>query len=176
MKVCMYCNATEGNPHGPFGCPADPATQKHLIEKFGPMAAIGNPYIEKVDPPFNGEIRPWGGFQILAENRESAPFWKLKRIVVNANESLSLQKHDHRTEFWMATKGTGIAWVEYGQDLLNCGFGVTSGRNVLHIPLGARHRVQALDQGLEFFELATSDARPIDESDITRYEDKYGRV
>lgn len=176
--VCMYCGASDEQPHGPFGCPADPESQKRLIEKFGPMAAIGNPYQEQKPNP-NRTDRPWGHFEILAENRTTAPFWKLKKIVVNPNQALSLQSHEHRTEFWFVSKGSG--------DILNGLKGTYWAVNprkleadgdikMMVIREKSIHRITAGSEGCEFLEFAFSTTHPIDESDITRYEDNYGRV
>ena len=42
------------------------------------------------------EARPWGGFYVLA----SGPGWQVKKLVINAHSSISLQYHEYRTEFW----------------------------------------------------------------------------
>jgi len=41
------------------------------------------------------------------------------------------------------------------------------------IKIGSKHRMQAGSDGMEVLEIALGD---FDESDIVRYEDKYGRV
>lgn len=178
MKVCMYCGASDEQPHGPFGCPADPETQKHLIEKFGPMAAIGDPYKE-TGPTLNSEVRPWGKFEILAENCTSSPFWKLKKITVNPNQALSLQSHKYRTEFWFVNRGSGMIingmkdtyWAKNPREL-----SATGDIKMMVIPAEAVHRITAGPEGIEFLEFAFSITHPIDENDITRYEDRYGRA
>ena len=46
--------------------------------------------------------RPWGSYDCLEEGAR----FQVKRIVVNPNASLSLQKHVHRSEHWIVVKGT----------------------------------------------------------------------
>ncbi|MBI5747073.1 MAG: mannose-1-phosphate guanylyltransferase/mannose-6-phosphate isomerase, partial [Nitrospirae bacterium] len=46
--------------------------------------------------------RPWGNYTIL----EEGPRYKIKRIVVNSNQKLSLQMHYHRSEHWVVVRGT----------------------------------------------------------------------
>ena len=46
--------------------------------------------------------RPWGSYTVLEESER----YKIKRIVVNSGERLSLQMHYHRSEHWVVVKGT----------------------------------------------------------------------
>lgn len=45
--------------------------------------------------------RPWGSYTVL----EDGPRYKIKRIVVNRGERLSLQMHYHRSEHWVVIRG-----------------------------------------------------------------------
>ena len=46
--------------------------------------------------------RPWGWFEILAtQNR-----FQVKRIMVSPGAALSLQSHNHRSEYWIVVEGT----------------------------------------------------------------------
>jgi mannose-6-phosphate isomerase-like protein (cupin superfamily) len=123
----------------------------------------------------NRTDRPWGYFEILAENKETPPYWKLKKIVINPGQSISLQSHNNRDEIWKITSGTGIKNLKaengiWYQNSANPG-------DVFHIVAKEKHMISALEKKpLEFLELATSLTRPIDEEDIIRFEDKYGRV
>src|SRR5918995_1595335 len=47
------------------------------------------------------ENRPWGKFEKFHENENCT----VKLIYVNANSRLSLQYHQHRSEFWKIVKG-----------------------------------------------------------------------
>ena len=48
--------------------------------------------------------KPWGVYMILLET----PYTKVKKIVVNPNQKLSLQYHNHRSEVWTIVKGDGV--------------------------------------------------------------------
>ena len=179
MNYCTHCGSSEEEGHVAF-CPAEPNNQRHLIEKFGPMAILGNTFEPGIPVPSLVTVRPWGTFEILSENSSVAPYWKLKKIIVNANQSLSLQSHKHRTEFWYASKGSGkllngykdTHWSVTPRDFKADDLG--SGMTI--IPPECLHRLTAGSEGCEFLEFAFSNTHPIDENDITRYEDQYGRV
>ena len=47
-------------------------------------------------------IRPWGWYDSIDEGDR----FKVKRIQVKPEASLSLQKHHHRAEHWIVVKGT----------------------------------------------------------------------
>src|SRR5262249_35789756 len=46
-------------------------------------------------------MRPWGSYTVL----EEGACFKVKRIVVKPEASLSLQKHRHRSEHWVIISG-----------------------------------------------------------------------
>lgn len=46
-------------------------------------------------------IRPWGYYRVLHE----VPGCKVKELTVEPKQSLSMQKHKHRTEYWVVTEG-----------------------------------------------------------------------
>jgi len=45
--------------------------------------------------------RPWGYYRVLHEVSGT----KVKELTVEPNQSLSMQRHQHRTEFWLVTEG-----------------------------------------------------------------------
>lgn len=109
------------------------------------------------------EDRPWGYFRRFAENAKST----VKIITVNPGESLSLQSHALRAEFWHVLSGTGIVEID--------GIAHKAAKgNEFTIPVGTKHRLSA-DEGCPFevLEIATGD---FGEQDIVRYEDEYGRA
>lgn len=106
--------------------------------------------------------RPWGKFDQFTHNE----FSTVKIISVNPDESLSLQSHTRRSEFWRIIKGNGV--VEIGDIKYN-----VKEDDEKNIPIGVKHRATAGPLGLVFLEIASGDFR---EEDFTRYEDKYGRV
>lgn len=107
------------------------------------------------------EERPWGNFRQFTHNTSST----VKIITVKANEILSLQSHQKRSEFWHVLTGTGFFQIE---DKV---YNVKEG-DEYNILQGVKHRISAGPLGMEVLEIAIGD---FDEEDIIRYEDKYGR-
>ncbi len=108
------------------------------------------------------EERPWGNFRQFTHNENST----VKIITVKSLEVLSLQSHTKRSEFWKVVAGSGFVDIDGVRHEAKEG-------DEFEIPLGAKHRMGAGENGLKIVEIATGD---FDESDIVRYEDKYGRA
>ena len=106
--------------------------------------------------------RPWGNFRQFTRNSPST----VKIITVNPNESLSLQSHAKRGEFWRVLTGSGSFVI--GDDTYTVSVG-----DEYAVPMGAKHRMKSGVDGMSVLEIATGD---FDEEDIIRYEDKYGRA
>jgi len=47
--------------------------------------------------------RPWGYYRVLHDVNQA----KVKELTLKPGASISYQRHDHRSEFWMVTEGTG---------------------------------------------------------------------
>ncbi len=108
--------------------------------------------------------RPWGTYTVLDEGFG----FKIKRIEVKPGGSLSLQLHHRRTEHWVVVRG--IAHVTCGDRV----YDVPPGESTF-IPVETRHRLENRGtEALAIIEVACGDY--IDESDIVRFDDKYGRV
>jgi mannose-1-phosphate guanylyltransferase/mannose-6-phosphate isomerase len=107
--------------------------------------------------------RPWGSYTVL----QSGPGFKIKRIEVRAGGRLSLQSHKHRSEHWVVVAGVATATIDARESAL--------GRNEsIYVPIGSRHRLENRgDEPLHIIEVQVGDR--VDEDDITRYEDIYGR-
>lgn len=113
--------------------------------------------------PGEGERRPWGSWEVLAIGVGYA----VKRIVVDPGQRLSLQYHHHRAERWTIVSGLGE--VQIDEQL----FGVAAGDHV-HIPILARHRLR--NHGSEPLILVEVQmGELVDEADIVRLSDDYGR-
>ena len=108
------------------------------------------------------EKRPWGEFVQFTKNTPST----VKIITVKAGESLSLQKHGNRAEFWRVISGVGS--IEIGDDSFSA-----KQNDEYFVPRGTTHRMSAGTAPLIVLEIAFGD---FDESDIERLEDRYGRV
>lgn len=52
--------------------------------------------------------RPWGYYRVLYET----PNTKVKELTVNPGQSLSMQKHEHRNEYWHVVEGQGVVYEE----------------------------------------------------------------
>jgi len=46
--------------------------------------------------------RPWGYYRVLHE----VPGMKVKELTINPGKSLSMQKHNHRSEYWIVSEGS----------------------------------------------------------------------
>lgn len=107
------------------------------------------------------ENRPWGFFRKFCENTKVS----VKIITVNPKQSLSLQMHNKREEFWRVLKGKGIAEVD-GKKIK-----IKSGDEIV-IPIKTKHRLTAGLVKLEILEISFGE---FVEDDIVRYEDIYNR-
>lgn len=108
--------------------------------------------------------RPWGGYTVLEEGRH----FKIKSIVVKPHQKLSLQMHQHRSEHWVVVCGT--ATVTNGDNV----FKVETNQST-YIPAGHKHRLENnTDDDLVLIEVQTGHI--VDESDIIRFDDVYGRA
>lgn len=108
------------------------------------------------------EERPWGTFRQFTHNSPST----VKIITIKPNEAFSLQSHNKRAEFWHVVKGTGK--VELNDEIFDAKIG-----DEYEVGLEVKHRITAGVDGITILEIAEGD---FDESDIIRYQDKYGRA
>ena len=109
------------------------------------------------------EQRPWGSFKVLHEG----PGFKVKEIVVAPGGRLSLQSHRHRAEHWVVVAGTARITVD--DEVL-----VLGPNQSVHIPLGARHRMENPgERPMHLIEVQCG--AYLGEDDIIRYDDVYGR-
>lgn len=107
--------------------------------------------------------RPWGWYDSIDEGGR----FKVKRIQVNPQASLSLQKHHHRAEHWIVV--TGTAEITNGDKVLT----LTENQST-YIPLGEVHRLANPGSiPLEIIEVQSGSY--LGEDDIVRFEDTYGR-
>ena len=92
----------------------------------------------------------------------------IKELNVKPNGILSLQKHYHRSEHWVITKGKPII-------TLNKKIFQKKKNETIYIPKGAVHRIRNSNkQSVKIMEAQLGTI--LKESDIVRYEDIYGRV
>lgn len=107
--------------------------------------------------------RPWGYFTTLCQG----PGFKVKRLVVRPGESLSLQSHEHRSEYWAVIRGR--AQVTNDSETFTL-----KPNESTFISIGAVHRLaNPYSNELEVLEVQIGSY--LEEDDIRRYRDCYGR-
>ncbi len=112
---------------------------------------------------FPKDYRPWGWFEVLS----SSEFYKVKKIFVNPNASLSLQSHKFRSEHWVVVEGLAEVTINENIKVLSKG-------ESIFIPVGSKHRLHNPKKNyLVIIEIQTGTY--FGEDDIIRYEDNYGR-
>jgi mannose-1-phosphate guanylyltransferase/mannose-6-phosphate isomerase len=108
--------------------------------------------------------RPWGWYQTM----DLGPRFRVKRILVHPGRKLSLQRHHHRAEHWIAVRGTVEVTRDHEVTLLR-------ENESIYLPLGCVHRLS--NPGLipaEIVEVQTG--AYLEEDDIVRIEDDFGRL
>ena len=108
------------------------------------------------------EERPWGNFERFTLNEKTT----VKIVTVNEGESISLQTHENRDEFWRVLKGSGVIRIGDTDSEAHEG-------SAFFCKRGSEHRVTGGTGGTVFLEIAFGDFA---ESDIKRLEDRYGRT
>ncbi len=108
------------------------------------------------------EERPWGSFQQFTYNEQGT----VKILEVQPHQSLSLQYHHYREEFWKVLKGQGKITI---------GETVHTGEegDEFFIERGQQHRISTEDQPLQVLEISFGE---FDENDEVRLEDSYRRI
>ena len=109
------------------------------------------------------EQRPWGWYDVIDQGNR----YKVKSIEVNPNASLSLQKHLHRAEHWVVVEGT--AQIEVDGKIT-----IIKEDESTYIPLGSKHRLSNPGKiPLRIIEVQSGSY--LEEDDIERFDDNYGR-
>lgn len=107
--------------------------------------------------------RPWGEYKVI----ENSKNFKIKLITVNPKQSLSLQLHNHRSEHWIVVDGV----ASITKDKFN--FELKTNESTF-IKAQQKHSLaNQTDKTLKVIEVATGSI--IEESDIVRFTDIYGR-
>ncbi len=108
--------------------------------------------------------RPWGTYTVLEEGRR----FKIKRIVVKPQGTLSLQMHHHRSEHWVVV--SGMARVTNGDDEF-----LLDTNESTFIKPGRSHRL--VNPGVvDLVMIEVQSGEYLGEDDIVRFTDIYGRV
>ena len=121
-------------------------------------------YLEIIISKNYTEHRPWGTFTIL----EGGDGYKVKRLTVNPGQRTSLQFHKRRSEHWVVAQGA--ATVILGKETKT-----VSRNEYIYIPLGKEHLIENKGEiVIQLIEVQIGDY--LEEDDIVRLEDKYGRI
>ena len=112
----------------------------------------------------NRVYRPWGWYQTLSRGDR----YQVKCIMVKPGGKLSLQSHYHRSEHWVVVKGTLEVTQGDKVELL-------SENQSTFIPIGKPHRL-ANPGKMPAFLIEVQSGSYLDEDDIVRFEDIYGRA
>ena len=107
--------------------------------------------------------RPWGYYETL--DRDTG--YRVKRISIKPGQKISVQLHHHRSEQWVVVSGT--ASVRNGDSVLTL-----KANESTFIPKETIHSLENVgSEQLELIEVQLGDY--LEEDDIVRFEDKYGR-
>lgn len=107
-------------------------------------------------------VRPWGEWRLHYEGGCLGTNYKLKILQIAPGEFTSLQKHYHRSEFWIVVDGEGEALVDDRCEQLVPGSTIKVGRNENH---------RLTNTGSITLTVLELQFGPVcEESDIVRYE------
>jgi len=112
----------------------------------------------------DSDVRPWGTWEVLAVGEG----YIVKRIVVDPYKRLSLQSHEYRAEHWVIASGMGTVTLDDQE--------IEAPRDMhIYIKRGQKHRMEnRTAKPVVFIEVQAGDT--LDENDIVRYQDDYGRA
>ena len=128
------------------------------------ISKIYNKYKAKYFNKKNVYYRPWGKYVNLFEGKN----FLIKELTINSKSSISLQKHNYRSEHWMITNGKPMITINKKKFY-------KKPDETVFVPRGAVHRIQNNFKSLvKIIEVQTGPI--LKESDIIRFKDVYGRV
>lgn len=108
--------------------------------------------------------RPWGSYTVLGEG----PGYKMKKITVNPGQRLSLQLHYHRSEHWIVTSGAARVTIGETEKMVH-------ENESVFVPQSTKHRLENPGRiPLEIIEVQNGSY--LEEDDIVRFDDVYGRT
>ena len=108
--------------------------------------------------------RPWGYYQTIDKGRG----YLVKRLELKPGARLSLQYHHHRAEHWTVVEG--VATITKDNETFDLATNTST-----YIAKGMKHRLENR-QTVPLILIEVQSGDRIDEEDIVRLEDNYGRV
>ena len=134
---------------------------------LGSWREISKMYNRNKNKYFNKKnvyYRPWGRYTNLFLGNN----FLIKELYIKSKASLSLQKHYHRSEYWLITQG--VPKITINKDI----FYKKKDESVF-IPKGSIHRIEnTFVKPVKIIEVQTGSI--LKESDIVRFQDIYNRV
>ncbi|MGV7220085.1 MAG: mannose-1-phosphate guanylyltransferase/mannose-6-phosphate isomerase [Nitrospinales bacterium] len=109
-------------------------------------------------------LKPWGSYT----NLESGKGYLIKKIEVAPGEKLSQQSHKHRDEHWVVVSGHAEIQMDETTSFLK-------ENESTFIPKGSKHRLGNPGK-TDLILIETQIGDILDEEDIIRYQDIYGRA
>jgi mannose-6-phosphate isomerase len=109
--------------------------------------------------------KPWGWYTVHDTNNIKP--YKIKTLYIKPHLQFSLQKHEHREEFWVIVDGDGFLTLSDHHSHVVRG-------NHIHIGTSVIHRLTAGKDGIKLVEVQLGTI--CDEDDIVRLKDDYGRI
>ena len=108
--------------------------------------------------------RPWGYYKIISQGKN----YKSKQVVVYPNAQISVQYHNKRAEHWIIVQGEALVTIAEKEQILSV-------NQSIYIPKTVIHTIKNIGkEDLIFIEVQTGDY--LEEDDIVRLKDNYGRV
>lgn len=114
--------------------------------------------------PINAVSRPWGWYVTTFQTDG----YKTKVFSVLPGKRLSLQSHSRRKEMWSIVRGEGLCTV--GSNIIQ-----VSENSLISVPKGVKHRIENISTDTELVVSEVQIGDYLEEDDIVRYEDDYGR-
>jgi mannose-1-phosphate guanylyltransferase len=108
-------------------------------------------------------FRPWGSYRTLVEGVG----FKVKKITVNSGAKLSTQRHQYRAEHWVVVSGIADIYIDQQTHTL-------THDQSCYIAAKQIHSL-ANTQQVPLIVIEVQTGAVLDENDIERFDDKYGR-
>lgn len=108
--------------------------------------------------------RPWG-WSVTTFQTDG---YKTKVFTVLPGKRLSLQSHRHRKEMWSVIRGVGICTI--GDNVIQI-----SENSLVFVPQGVKHRIENISCTDELIISEVQIGDYVEEDDIIRYDDDFGR-
>ncbi len=130
---------------------------KHIVENIRGSGRLEHRAHREV-------FRPWGKYDSI----DSGERYQVKHLTVKPGEGLSLQLHHHRTEHWIVVSGTAKVTIADEAKII-------SENESIFIPVGTKHSLENPGKiPLDIIEVRSGSY--LEEDDIVRLADRYGRI